>query len=132
MFMCVLPAAAYQALRQEEVYGDWEDLEATNDDGDAKKNDDDDDDEDQDDDEDDEGQKDEDEDADKDEGITFEDDGRRLGESKKDAHMRRQKAKDALKSNFDSVYDKGREGGLRYGSVWSFGRPSINQLSTKN
>lgn len=101
-----------QALRQEEVYGDWEDLEATNEDGDngAEK---DDDDEDADEDEDEEHGQEEEDDEDKDEGITYEDDGRRLGESKKDAHMRRQKAKDALKSNFDSVYDKGREDGAR-------------------
>ncbi len=101
------------------MYGDWEDLEATNDgDDDGAEKDDDDEDEDE---GEERGLKEEDEDEDKDEGITFEDDGRRLGESKKDAHMRRQKAKDALKSNFDSVYDKGREDGARY---WTIGGKS--------
>lgn len=87
-----------QALDPEEVFGDWEDVESgatskpavsteeANDDAlDAEL-------------------------ADVVSGITVQDDGpRKLGESKKDAHDRRMKAKLALKKNFDSSYDGGKE-----------------------
>jgi hypothetical protein len=86
-------SALTQAMSQEEVYGDWEDIE--NDEVAEAQ------------DEEDESEPEEQVEEETDHGITYEDDGRRLGESKKDAMIRRQKAKDALKSSFDQDYDQG-------------------------
>ena len=108
-------AAVSEAMRNEEVYGDWEDIEDSSAGASgARATDDDLDDDELGDGED--STKDADEMGDgeeneEDHGITYEDDGRRLGESKKDAHMRRQRAKDALKANFDASYDQNQSGG---------------------
>jgi len=110
--------AMSEAMRQEEVYGDWEDLEDSSAGVRASRSsgDEDDDNDDREDDHDSNeiGGSDEMGDGGEDEedhGITYEDDGRRLGESKKEAHMRRQRAKDALKANFDAAYDQHQSGG---------------------